>query len=319
VFTRALRDFIVSGSTQYGLPAQVVQTSIGWSLAFLRQYGPRANPTGSFSEQRKQLLKEVQELVEAKSLSNVYEAIFLDEAQDYLPEEIELFRRLAKELYASADPRQKIYSGPDSLPTLEKAVEKIHPLRYHYRLGLEICRVADAIFVGEHDEPLYNTAQYNEKLRPSSADLVRCRNEDEQAAQIIEKLKVQLDAYPEELLGIMCPYAAQRDRIYELISKSEIGHLAVNQSDDPVFDPEKPIYVSTLHSSKGLEYRANHIAFAESIRGWDYELNMTYTAVTRTKTALSVYAIGLPPVYLAQAINSLKPPPAPPSVSELFG
>jgi hypothetical protein len=236
-----------------------------------------------------------------------------------LPEEIELFRTLANELYASADPRQKIYAGPDSLPVLEKSVDEIHPLRYHYRLGHEICRVADSIFVGAQDEPLYNTAQYKEKLRPSSADLIRCNNEEEQGAQIIDKLKVQLDAYPEELLGVMCPYAAQRDRIYDLISKSELGDLAVNQSDDPTFEVDKPIYVSTLHSSKGLEYRANHLAFAESIRGWDYELNMTYTAVTRTKTALNVYALGQAPPYLVQAINSLKPAPTPPSVNDLFG
>lgn len=60
------------------------------------------------------------------------------------------------------------------------------------------------------------------------------------------------------------------------------------------------------------------MAFAESIRRWDYELNMTYTAVTRTKTALNVYAIGQAPAYLVQAINSLKPAPAPPSVTDLF-
>ncbi|HZE73006.1 MAG TPA: AAA family ATPase [Pyrinomonadaceae bacterium] len=319
VFTRALRDFIVSGSTQYGLPSEIVLTSIGWSHAFLRQYGKDLNPSGNFAEQRKRLLQEVRAFVDSRSLKNIYEAIFLDEAQDYLPEEIELFRALAKELYASADPRQKIYSGPDSLSILKKSVNAVHPLRYHYRLGHEICRVADAIFVGAQDEPLYNTSLYNEKLRPSSAELVRCKTEDEQASQIVKKLKLQLAAYPEELLGVVCPYTEQRDRLYNLILKSEIGELAVNQSDEPVFEVEKPIYVSTLHSSKGLEYRANHLAFAESIRGWDYEKNMTYTAVTRTKTALSVYAIGQPPNDLAQAINSLKPPPAPPSVKELFG
>src|SRR5438876_226980 len=81
---------------------------------------------------------------------------------------------------------QKIYSGPDSLPILGKSVNAIHPLRFHYRLGHEICRVADAIFVGSQDEPLYDTALYNEKLRPSSAELVRCKTEDEQASLIVE-------------------------------------------------------------------------------------------------------------------------------------
>jgi superfamily I DNA and RNA helicase len=319
VFTRALRDFIITGSQQYHLPEEIVHTSIGWSLDFLRQHGRRCNPTGKFNEQRNQLLQEVQELVKTQSLENVYDAIFLDEAQDYFPEEIELFRKLGREVYASADPRQKIYSGPDSLGLLKKLVNKVHPLRYHYRLGLNICRVADSIFVGAKDEPLFDKAQYNEKLRPSSVDpFVKCRDPQEQASEIIKKLKVQLDAYPNELLGVMCPLQKQRDEMYELIAQSDIGDLAVNQSDDPVFERDKPIYVSTLHSSKGLEYRATHLAFAESIRRLSYEKNLAYTAVTRTKTALTVYGMGYPPGYLLQAINSLHTPPSPPSLPDLF-
>jgi ATP-dependent exoDNAse (exonuclease V) alpha subunit len=94
--------------------------------------------------------------------------------------------------------------------------------------------------------------------------------------------------------------------------------LAVNQSDNPEFDLNKPIYVTTLHSSKGLEYRAAHLAYAESIRGFSQETNMTYTAVTRTKTILTVYALGEPPGYLLQAINSLETPPSEPKLADLF-
>ena len=318
VFNRALQDFIISGSTQYHLPSEIVRTSIAWGIEFLRQHGKRCNPTGNFEQKRAQLLRELQELVETQSLKNVYEAIFLDEAQDYLPEELQLYRRLGRELYASADSRQKIYSGPDSVELLGTLVNKVHPLRFHYRLGLNICRVADSIHVGVGDEPLLDTAQYKEKLRPSSAYLVRCHDSDEQAAEIITRLKRQIDAYPDELIGVMCPKQNQRDELYQRIAESEIGDLAVNQSDDPVFEPGKPIYVSTLHSSKGLEYRATHLAFAESIRGFSFEKNLTYTAVTRTKTALTVYAMREPPGYLVQGINSAHPPPGPPSLTDLF-
>jgi superfamily I DNA and RNA helicase len=319
VFTRALRDFIITGSQQYHLPSEIVQTSMAWGLEFLRQHGKVFTPTGKFHERRIQLLAAVQELVKAKSLENVYEAIFLDEAQDYLPEEIELFCRLGREVYASADPRQKIYSGPDSLGVLKKAVQQTHQLRFHYRLGLSICRCADGIFVGSSDEPLFDKAQYNEKLRPSWVDpIVNCASASEQASRIIEKLAVQVDAYPSELLGVMCPLQMQRDELYELIAQSDIGDLVVNQSDDPEFDREKPIYVSTLHSSKGLEYRATHLAFAESIAPLSHAQNLTYTAVTRTKTALTAYALGHPPGYLSQAINSLHSSPSPPRLQDLF-
>jgi superfamily I DNA and RNA helicase len=318
VFTRALKEFIIIGSQQYQLPPQIVSTSIGWSLQFLRQYGRKCNPTGEFDSRRTELLHEVQQLTKTKGLQNVYEAIFLDEAQDYLPEEIELFRTLARDIYASADPRQKIYDGPDPLPSLQKYA-KVHPLKFHYRLGLKICRVADSIFVGSSDEPLVNNAQYKEKVQPSSVDpFQRCRDENEQASEIIKRLKIQLKAYPEQLLGVMCPRQKQRDELYELLAKSDIGNLVVKQSDDPVYDADRPIYVSTLHSSKGLEYRATHLAYAESINGLSHPMNLTYTAVTRTKTALTVYGTGQPPGYLLQAINSVQSQPATPTLGELF-
>jgi superfamily I DNA and RNA helicase len=201
---------------------------------------------------------------------------------------------------------------------LRKAVDETHTLRYHYRLGTNICRVADSIHVGTKDEPLLAGSLYKEKLLPSSVERVRSRSTDEMASEMIKKLKVQLDAYPDELLGVMCPYREQRDKIYKLIEESSIGHLAVNQSDDPTFEPTKPIYVSTLHSSKGLEYRASHLAFADSIKEFSYHKNMTYTAVTRTKTALTVYTMGQLPGYLKQALNSLEPRPDKPTVADLF-
>lgn len=319
VFTRALRDFIISGSQQYHLPPDIVQTSMAWGLDFLRQYGNKHVAHEGFSQQRNQVLQEVKSLVRTRALENVYEAIFLDEAQDYLPEEIELFRKLGREIYASADPRQKIYDGPDSLALLKTLVARVHPLKYHYRLGLEICRVADSIFVSETDEPLFDKALYNEKWRRSSVDpFLQCRSPQEQAAHIINKLKVQLNAYPQELLGVMCPFRRQRDELYQLLADSDIGDLVINQSDDPIFTRDKPIYVSTLHSAKGLEYRATHVAYAESITSLSYAQNLTYTAVTRTKTALSVYGMGHPPGYLLQAINSVQTPLSLPSLPELF-
>jgi superfamily I DNA and RNA helicase len=318
VFTRALQDFIISGSKQYHLPPEIVRTSRRWSHEFLREHGAGFKPSGTFEEQREQLLQEVEKVSNAQGLKHLYDAIFIDEAQDYLPEEIALFRKLGKELYASADPRQKIYHSPDSLELLKSVVDQVHPLRFHYRLGRNICRVADSIYVGAKDESLFSTSLYKEKNLPSSVELTKCKSLDEQAAEIIKKLKIQVDAYPDELLGVMCPHREQRDKLYSLLLNSPLGKLAVNQSDDPVFDPSRPIYVSTLHSSKGLEYRATHIACAESIGEFSYHKNMTYTAITRTKTALSVHTTGTLSGYLKQALNTLEKPPSPPTVGDLF-
>ena len=43
------------------------------------------------------------ELFTRKKLENLYDAIILDEAHDYLPEEVELFSKLGSTLFAVAD------------------------------------------------------------------------------------------------------------------------------------------------------------------------------------------------------------------------
>lgn len=72
----------------------------------------------------------------------------LDEAQDYTAEEIRLFRGLTEVLVATADQRQRIYDVQDSSAVLKDCVDTVHELKYHFRNGLEICRLADGLHKG---------------------------------------------------------------------------------------------------------------------------------------------------------------------------
>ena len=90
VFTRTLRKFIASGGREYDFSSDKIMTCNKWQRDILHQYGISCNPPEGFAEQRKYLAEKIGELVQKRNLSSIYDAILLDEAQDYLPAEIEL-------------------------------------------------------------------------------------------------------------------------------------------------------------------------------------------------------------------------------------
>lgn len=321
VFTKTLQEFIAHGSDAYGLPEGVVQTLRSWQVDFLRENGTKVKPQGTFEEQREFMGVQLSELITRKGIRDMYEAIFLDEVHDYTPREIQAFETLGRVITAAADIHQQIYSVDDCMEEVRSMVDDEHVLRYHYRLGLNICKLADGIKKGSGDyTPLVPTSNYNEALRPSSVDVFQCKSLDEQVEKALEKVRVQLKAYPDELLGILCPKIEELERIWELVSNSDVASIAMKQGggDHCSFDGSKRIHVGTIHSAKGVEFRAVHFLCAESTRKFPHGNNMEFTAVTRTKTSLSVYHVGVLSGRLRQAIDGLKPLPALPSTKDLF-
>jgi superfamily I DNA/RNA helicase len=322
VFTRTLQEFITEGTNAYQLPDGIVQTMHKWQLDFLRRYGVRVTPQGNtFEEKREFMANEVAELVESKKIRDVYDAMFLDEAHDYLPVEIQTFEKLGQVITAAADIHQKLYSG-DAMDDLSQIVDQEHLLRFHYRLGQTICKLADGIKKNSAGyQPLLATSNYNEAARPSSVEVFPCKTLEEQVKKILEKLQVQMKAYPDELIGILCPRVEELEKIWELVSNSDVGSIAMKQGggDHSSYADSKRIHVGTIHSAKGVEFRAAHLASIELVSHFPYEINMIYTAVTRAKTSLSLYHSGALPGYLRQALKSLEPLPPLPTTQELFG
>jgi len=88
VFTRTLQEFIRTGAQQYAFPESSVMTSWSWERSLLKEHGCDPNVQGDFAEQRMELLDRMKQMVNAQQLGHIYDAIFLDEAQDYLVGEI---------------------------------------------------------------------------------------------------------------------------------------------------------------------------------------------------------------------------------------
>lgn len=323
VFTKTLRDFIASGARHYAFPMEKVTTCRKWQLDLLYEYGERVVLSeGKFDEQRAFIVAKLNELITTKKLENIYDALFLDESQDYTPEEIMIFKRLGKVVFAVADSRQKIYQGKDSIETVKSAVDYTHTLRFHYRNGLAICKFADAIAKDSPDyEKLAETSNYDEVARPSSVEAFSCADLNEQAARIIEKLKIQLKAYPDEMLCVICPKKEDLLVIWEVVQESEIAAQCILHGIDGYISLSTTtcIFFCSLHSVKGLESRAVHIAGCEFLKRFPHNRNMAFTAVTRAKTSLSLYYSSVLPGYLEQAIQLLQPLPDLPEMKDVFG
>jgi len=322
-FNRTLRDFMTSGAHLYGFSGDKITTSHGYMRRLLRQHDNEVKAGGDFENQRQVLVEASCDLVARKRIRNVFEAVFLDEAQDYLPKEVELFCRLGKRVFAVADSRQKIYEGSDSVSVLETEVNTTMRLRYHYRNGLMICRLADGIAKESDDyEALAPTSQYNEELMPSSVDVDRQDSVGAQAALIAGRISRQLEAYPEDYIGVVCP---RHDELHEMVGHimaGPMGARAVAQERNSrfiSFDHTKPVIMCTLHAAKGLEFRALHLAGLDGIKSFPKQRNMTFTGVTRAKTSLNLYYSQSMPGYLEQALANLEPPPHRPNLEDVFG
>jgi superfamily I DNA/RNA helicase len=324
VFTRTLQKFIASGGKAYAFPAEKIMTSNRWQRDVLHQYGVKIAPPDGFEEQRAYLSEKLADLVKKRNLSNIYDAILLDEAQDYTAQEIDLFRALGRQLFAVADSRQQIFTsdggGSKPLAAIEKVVQKVHKLRYHYRNGHEICKLADKIAKDSADyEPLLPTSNYKEALNPSQVTCMR-GNIETQCAEIAKSLRTQVRAYPGELLAVVCP---KREHVNEILARlqgeSDLAPLLCKIDDDnDAFDATKPICVSTVHGAKGLEVRAVHFAAAEHIKKVPHQRNVGFTAVTRAKTSLAIYHDGDLKGWFESAVEGMHPPKAPPSLGDVF-
>jgi len=322
VFTKTLQQFIASGGRGYDFSAEKIVTCRKMLTDLLFQYGRAVVIPSKFEEARTYLAEQVADLVSKEKLGKIYDAILLDEAQDYTPQEIRLFSKLSERLFAVADSRQKIYKGEDPLNTLREVVTQVLPLEYHYRNGQQICKLADGIAKGtDGHEKLIATCQYNEEELPSSVAKPFRGTLATQCQQIIASLKKQLRAYPGEHLAVICPKNDALAQVWDYLNEdSELAPKLCLVGDDAMaFDDSKPVCVCTIHSAKGLEARALHIVAADGLKKFPQQRNLSFTGVTRAKTSVAIYHDGDLPGYLQSAIDGLDPPKGKPPIDSLFG
>ena len=321
LFTRALREFVAAGAKAYGLDQNHVVTSFSFWADLLHQYGVSQPQEDTFEAQRRALIDKVAHLVSEHKLVNLYEAVLLDEAHDFLPEEVELFSAVGERIFAVADRRQKIYRGEAPFFVLDKLADGQIELLHHYRNGFNVCKFADLVARDRQPyDPIAGSSNYDEEHRPSEVLKHHCANLSSEIDLVFSKLEHQLGAYPGEILGVVSPSREAVEEVWQRIEASKYRDVASFQGkgQNLAFDADVRVCVSTLHAAKGLEYRALHVVSCESFRRRPHPRALAFTAITRAKTSLDLYFSGPLLGFLDQAFESLGPKKALPNLSDVF-
>lgn len=310
VFNSSLRKFVEEGCLYYGVNPASVVTQMTFFKGILDEYGVPYELSKSFEADRNLLAGKVMSLIESKGITQDYcGTLLVDEAQDYTDTELLVFRNLTKNLVLATDSRQSIYRTTHT-PNLPESLANgnVITLRYHYRSGLRLCKVADAILTDSAVYPkIQEECRYPEGKRPSSVTPIPCENFDEQLKAIVANLTPQIDLYPGEKIGILFP---KRDQVAAF--EYFIEHNSVPGADGA-------LWVDTLHGAKGWEFRAVHIGGAEALyRMGATQKRLIYTGLLRGKTSAHIYYSGHLPGYLESALATLMPPQPAPRLNDLF-
>lgn len=320
-FTRTLTEFVrtgcIDGQDREIFPRSCVTTLESWLRSLYRKHDAELPADNQDLQERKRQLALGALDFRAEDRFPAYDALFVDEAQDLLPEEIQVLEQWTSVLFFTADDRQRIYGNADGLKYLRsKGSLKEHPLQFHYRVCPELCKMADRILVPANGASMESTCHYDGP-RPGTIKMHGPLTKEAQVAGAAELIKEQIRVYEDlirqgDRIGIIVARTEDRDFVsgtleedLDLMGKTKILRSRSDENDDydPSFDPERPISIVTVQGCKGLEFRAVHWLFCEELRKYHGDEHY-YTVVTRAKTRLDVsYTRDLPDV-LARAHSS---------------
>lgn len=321
VFGSLLKQFIRMGGSQYKFPEDKIVTHSYLFAHVLANHGCKLDTSKmDIDEARAARADALDDLMKKGVVGAQFQALLLDEAQDYSPLEIKLLCALTEVLIATADTRQRIYDVEDNSEVLATCVDMLYPLKYHFRNGLEICMVADEIMTGDLSyTPMKTHSHYDEKTYPCIARPHGGMTIVEQAAFIASQLNDALLGYPDQLLAVLCPTNADLNVIEVELIKAGLGDRITRANKKNEFDSSKPIWLSTIAAAKGLEFRVVHIAGLDALLRMSNEMRLIYTGVTRAKTTLRLYWNQSIPGYLDSAIRAVVPTKTAVTKKHIFG
>ena len=319
-FTRPLTEFVKTGcfdaQRREIFPPSCVTTLEAWQRALYREHGvDRPGAASTLTEWKRQLALGAMGFRDQRR-KPPYDALFVDESQDLLVEEVKLITQWSPVIFFVGDDRQKIFENTEGLDAVREVVppENERVLEFHYRVAPEICQVADRILLPYNDATLTSTAHYDGP-RPATVTIQpQALTKERQLEITVLRLQEQIRVYGDlirqgDRLGVIVARKDDRDLVFNyfegsqaLVGKSKIIRSREDSDDDydPSFDSEAPICILTVKGCKGLEFRAVHWLFADEL-SHRHTPEHYYTVVTRAKTSLSVSYTSALPQTLARA------------------
>ncbi len=181
-------------------------------------------------------------LKKAEIVPPQYDAIFIDEAQDFAPSWIAIVNHLLKpngQLFLADDPKQSIFRFFSWRQKGVDVVGRTRRLLVPYRNTRQIFMLADSIIKGDQTviDRLKSDGEYNEPdldrqiMRSGEKPLLfRARNQEEEIEKIDEyinyfRLKLSI---PKEKIAVVHPSARQLDEYQKNLKKHIIGFYTCN-------------------------------------------------------------------------------------------
>ncbi|SDQ24731.1 UvrD-helicase domain-containing protein [Pseudoxanthomonas sp. CF125] len=297
-YTKSLADFMRSGVAGKGLiEGDQVRTFHSWANEHIRMYlGVQLVADGAdFNEEtRAQALKLLREANTKLPSTKLFSGIFVDEAQDFSADELECLLILSDKICVCGDIRQGLYRK-DGLAIADRMGLDRCTLKKHYRTGQRIAEVADRILApATGEQALAATANYDETIfgKPS-ARLHVLPDRDAQFKKMYELITVQLDAFKDDAIGILCVRKTTPMEVYEQFVGTPLEDKVCVHGAGGTFGGERNIHIMTVNAAKGAEFRAVHLYGSEDFKKFPMNRReLAYTAVTRAKTALNAYRTG---------------------------
>lgn len=322
---RVISNFIYAGAKNIGLQPHNVTTFHSWAQHLIRNAGGEVpDDTEDYEADLATLVSILRDLADDDKLEH-YDSIILDEAQDYPKGAARIFTHLTNRLFITGDEQQRINDKTENTMREFRKIAKITiELERHYRNGLAICKLVGALRGGDY----VSKSGYDEEENPSRFERHKFKDLKEQVYFALDMIPNQLDAYPDDLVGIIAPTNALLLEVMKYIdgSGSEVREKVQLQHVKKGYahlDPEKRVIALNFHNSKGLEFRSAHLMGVDDITRWPDKpktRNVVFTALTRAKTSLDLYHVGTLPYWLESAIKNVTESPKPPSkLSVLFG
>lgn len=320
-FTGLLQNFIRTGAGLYSFPENRIITQYKLLEQVLSDHGllPPRQPGESYDDRVTSLKSAMSAMMEEGIGRKAYPVLFIDEAQDYSAEDLAIFEYLATNLSCAGDLRQGIYAvGESGTAWLEAHAwgEKI-ALQFHHRVAPAILEVGDKMMAGKFGhQPMLETHQY--KGDPGNVEVVGDTGLADQIKALALKIIRQLDVYPGQLIGVLVPNRKDVEQIVAQLSENPALAGRVTNAVSSDFNPALHVWVSTVHSAKGLEFRCAHVVAADLFSAFrDHERRVAFMAVTRAKTALTIYHDK--PLHAFFSAALAKPQAKKVTVANLFG
>lgn len=315
VFTSALRKFISAGLETYKLEEDAVETLSKAARTITREHGDKLPVGASFSDLQTAWRKCFSAYTTPpRNVHRVYDALLIDESQDFNKEEVDVMFSSSGYTTFSIDVNQSTYERSDAIhPVLSLQKEKelpIHVLTIHYRVGRRICRFVDLLMDGRQGyKNMEENSMYKESERPSLVEYENFNGRpDFEYEKIIGRAKNQLTVYPSERIGVLFP---KNDQLVAFRKHCESNYP--DFLDNENIDEDRlraQLFIGTMHESKGLEFAVVHIAGQEKLSVFATQKTLLFTAVTRARYACYITASEKVPTYLTSAYNRLDGPKA---------